>query len=199
MPEQIPYDRLMELRNRVLIYVLERGAGRPKGYVPLAEMKQDLDLQTDEYKAVLINLHSTGFARTNARNDAMYLTDSGRSEAEKMQHGGEPASRSIHVDARYSVVQIAGAGSTQTASLSIDQQRVLTVVEEIEQKLPDLPLSPAERDEATSLADALRKAMRDLPAAGARAIGAALAAILTGAGSDLGQRLMEALQILPGS
>ena len=199
MPEQIPYDRLMELRNRVLIYVLERGAGQPKGYVPLDEMKRELDLQRDEYRAVYLNLHQAGLAHTNATNTAIYLTDAGRLEAERMKAGDRPGTGSMHIDARYSVVQIAGAGSTQTASLSIDQQRVLTLVEEIEQKLPNLPLSPAQRDEATSLADALRKAVRELPAAGARAIGAALAALLTGAGSDLGHRLMEALQIGPSN
>ena len=55
---------------------------------------------------------------------------------------------------------------------------MIQILKKIERELPKLKLAPGEREEANELVASLRKALRDLPGAGARAIGGALAAIL---------------------
>jgi hypothetical protein len=99
----------------------------------------------------------------------------------------------IHIHTSYSVVQVAGAHSSQSAQLTLNHSKVIQILNEIERELPKLKLAPGEREEANGLVASLRKALRDLPGAGARAIGGALAAILTSAGSELGKRLLDSM------
>lgn len=93
-------------------------------------------------------------------------------------------------------MQVAGANSTQSAQLTVDQSKVSQVIAGIERELPTLNLQKAERSEASDLLAHLKKLIAEnVIGAATRAIGAALAAIIKVGGSKLGEVLMDHLHI----
>ena len=148
--------------------------------------------------------YNQGLLAHDALGGTIGLSASGQSEAEQlgpdilMRDRTLQTPSTVHVNASYSVVQIAGPHSSQTAQLSVDQSRIAQIVDQIERELTSLNMSETARGEAAGLVTSLRKAMSQLPAAGLRAISAALAGVLTAAGSELGKKLMDAIRIVAG-
>ena len=83
MTEQVDRRRLHELRNEALRYVNEHGAGQPKGLVRLTNLKTHLKITDREWRPLYLLLRQDGLANTDGRNEHVYLTQNGRTEAEK--------------------------------------------------------------------------------------------------------------------
>ena len=192
MSEQIQPERLRELRDKALRYISSNGADKPKGQVAISDLKVHLGTTDAEYKSLYLLLHNHGLAKTDGRDAYIWLTDTGRDEASKLDH--PPSERgSISINASYSIVQVSGHGSNQTAHLTVDQ--ISEVLNEIERDAATLNMKAADRNYLSELIADLRGAIGKLSTAGIQAIGSAIAGMLDGVGSTLGKRLRDALGI----
>ena len=191
--------RLKDMRDRVIRYVYEHGAGNWKWGVNRDQVTQALGITKHELLKIHMIMIEQGLVSEGGSISDIGLSERGQEEAVRLgtstaMHEPSPAPITIH--ANYSIVQVAEANSTQSAQLSIDQSRVSQVLDQIDKELPSLNLQPAERSEASALLGSLRKLITEkLSSAAVRAIGAALAAIITAGGSALGQALLDLLHI----
>ena len=198
--EPISPGRLKQLRDQVILYVYEHGAGNSGWGVNGDEVKHALKINDHEIQKVVMLMMEQGMLPTRGKITDIGLSERGQQEAIRlgsgiaMQEPTAPSQTVIH--ANYSIVQVAGANSSQNAQLSIDQSKFIQVIDEIEKELPSLNLQPLERTEAGDLLASLQKMITEkLPSAAVRATGAALAAIITAGGSKLGGVLMDLLHI----
>lgn len=169
---------------------------RIKGEVAIDELQAHLGTTPDEYRSLDLFFINEHIAKTNGLNTRISLTPKRRGEADNLDRA--PANV-VTIHANYSTVQIGGDNSTQTANLAINQSAVNQVLNQIEHELPSLPLDEKKRDEASGILATLRRVIVDgLPAAGARALAAVLAGILSDGGSALGQLLLAAFGLSAG-
>jgi hypothetical protein len=200
--ESMSSARLRQLRDQVIRYVYEHGAGKWGWGVPLEQVQKALGISSQELQTITMLLIEQGLFAKHGPISNIGLSSEGQDEAVRLGSGipmREPSQTPMVIHANYSVVQVAGANSTQSAQLAVDQSQITNVMEQIEKELPTLNLEPHERQEAKDLLGSLRKEISDkLPGAAARAIGAALAAIIMAGGSELGQVLLDVLHINPG-
>jgi hypothetical protein len=191
--------RLKEMRDKVIRYVYEHGAGNWKWGVDRDQVKQALGITEHELRNVYMLMIEQHLVPEGGSISDIGLSERGQEEAVRLGTSTamhEPSPAPITINANYSIVQVAGANSTQSAQLSIDQSKVSHVIDQIEKELPSLNLQPVERAEASDLLTSLRKLITEkLPGAAARAVGAALAAIITAGGSKLGEILLSLLHI----
>jgi hypothetical protein len=194
--EPIPAARLRQLRDQVIRYVYEHGAGKWGWGVPIDQVERALGITGTELRTVSMLLREQGLLPNHGSLTNIGLNQEGQEEAARLgslpMH--EPSQPATIIHANYSIVQVAGAHSSQTANLSIDQSQITTLLDQIERELPQLELETGKRDEAIGILGALREALlHKLPAAGVRVLAAGLSGIITEAGSELGKRLLEAL------
>jgi hypothetical protein len=199
--DPIPPARLRQLRDLVIRHVYEHGAGKSGWGVPLWQVQKALSISRSELQAVTMVMIEQGLLSKRGSIGDIGLSSEGQDEAARLG-GGVPMREQppspIVIHANYSVVQVAGANSTQSAQLVVDQSRLTNVLEQIEKEIPNLNLEPGEREEAHGLLTSLRKVISDkLPEAATRAIGAALASVIMTGGSKLGQVLLDVLNISP--
>ena len=202
MPE-LPIDpkRLKTVRDNVIRYVYEHGAGKYAWGVKRDQVKLAIGITEHELRQAYMVMREQGLIPVDyGRIDEVGLNQRGQEEAVRLGTATamhEPATASqIIIDAHYSIVQIAGANSTQSAQLTVDQSKVSQVIAEIERELPTLDLQKVQRSEATELLADLKKLIAEkVIGAAARAIGAALAAIIKAGGSKLGEVLLDHLHI----
>jgi hypothetical protein len=199
--EPISPTRLRQLRDQVIRYVYEHGAGQWGWGVPLEQVENALGITSQELQTIGMLLREQRLLPDHGSITNIGLNSKGQVEGERLgpsvpMQEPEPSPMVIH--ANYSIVQVAGANSTQSAQLAVDQSQLINIMEQIEKELPTLKLEPREREEAKDLLGSLRKQLADkLPGAASRAIGAALAAIIMDGGSKLGQVLLDILHINP--
>jgi hypothetical protein len=191
MSEQTDQQRLRELRDKALEYTALNGADKPKGLVSIADLKAYLGVTPLEWRSLYLMLHNQHLAVTDGSDSHIRLTDTGCNEANRLN---QPEQHALVINASYSIVQLAGAHSSQTAQLDANHSQITTVLDKIEGELPHLELDPSKRDEAVGIVAALRAALlKKLPAAGIRAMAAVLSGITTEAGSELGHQLLQLL------
>lgn len=199
MSERIEPKRLRDLRDKALRYIRENGAAQIKGEVAIDELQAHLGTTPDEYRSLDLFFINEHIAKTNGLNTRISLTPKGRDEADNLDRAPPRPANVVTIHANYSTVQIGGDNSTQTANLAINQSAVNQVLNQIEHELPNLPLDEKKRDEASGILATLRRVIVDgLPAAGARALAAVLAGILSDGGSALGQLLLAAFGLSAG-
>jgi hypothetical protein len=200
MPEEpIDSKHLKTMRDSVIRYVYEHGAGKYAWGVKRDQVKQALGITEHELRQVFMLMREQGLTPDYGPINDVGLSHRGQEEAVCLGTATamhEPAPSPITIEAHYSIVQVAGANSTQSAQLSIDQSKVSQVIDQIERELPSLNLQKAERSEAAELLTHLRKLIAEnVLGAATRAIGAALAAIIKAGGSKLGEVLLDHLHI----
>jgi hypothetical protein len=198
MTETMDSSRLKALRDSVIRYVYDHGAGKYAWGVKRDQVKQSLGITEHELRQVFMLMREQGLTPDYGRINDVGLSHQGQEEAIRLgtvpMH--EPAQQPVTINAHYSIVQVAGANSTQSAQLSIDQSKVSQVIDQIEKELPSLNLQKAERSEASELLTHLRKLIAEnVTGAATRAIGAALSAIIKAGGSKLGEVLLDHLHI----
>lgn len=84
MADQPDRQRLLELRDKALLYVHEHGAGQPKGLVPLTDLKAALKITDEEWTQIYLLFRDEGLGETNGRNSHIYLRQPGRVKAERL-------------------------------------------------------------------------------------------------------------------
>lgn len=198
--------RLRELRDAVLRYIYKNGATNPYFSVDEDDLQRDLNITRPELSAVWMVLHNQDLlpGRGEGIGGMIGLSERGQAEAERL--GPEVLMReqpsdkqTIHINAAYSVVQIAGHGSTQTANLQVEKPAIEDLLTRIEAELEVLKIDTPTKDQAAGLVASLRQGVAaKLGDAGLRAMGAALSGILNGAGSSLGKSLAKLLGITSG-
>ncbi|MGC0052703.1 hypothetical protein ACNSPG_06505 [Brucella pituitosa] len=188
-------SKLNELKNKAILYTYEHGAGSMNFQVPADDVMKHLGVSGPVWRQVTALLMAQGFWHPKTFMSNVGLSDKGQQEAERLG----PLTRLIQpavpsqnvIDARYSIVQIAGDNSTQSAQQTIDQSALTQILNDIDQELERVPIDPTQKKEAQGLVAALRGyAGKAFDAAG-RAISGVLASILTAAGSELGQSLLK--------
>lgn len=192
--ELSPFE-LNELKNKAILYVYEKGLGNMYFQVPASEVMKELNVSGPTWRQITALLMNQGFWHPKTFMNNVGLSEKGQEEAELLGPATrlkQPRSNAKNViDARYSIVQIAGDNSTQTAHQTIDQSQLTQILDQIDQELETVTIDPAQKKEAKGLVSALRGyAGKAFDAAG-RAISGALASILTAVGSDLGQSLLK--------
>jgi hypothetical protein len=192
--------RLKMLRDNIIRYVYEHGAGQYAWSVKIEQVEQVLGITKHELRQAYMVMREQGLTPDYGPINAIGLNQRGQEEAVRLGTATamhEPTTPSqIIVDAHYSIVQIGGANSTQSAQLTVDQSKVSQVIVAIERELPTLDLQKVQRSEATDLLAHLKKLIAEnVIGAPARAVGAALAAIIKAGGSRLGEVLMDHLHI----
>nr|WP_325265576.1 hypothetical protein [uncultured Rhizobium sp.] len=198
MSELSPKE-LKSLRDRVLLYVYENGAANYGYSMPADNICRDLDVGAHELRQVIMMLINQGML-SKSELQSLGINSHGQREAERLKPAFLMTSGTdqsgVTINANYSTVQLAGANSSQSASLNIEQSVLHQLLFEIEREIPTLDLTPAKADEARGLLEALKAAVgAKMADAGVRAIGASLSSILVTSGSALGQRLLELLGI----
>jgi hypothetical protein len=82
MTENLAHDGLLKLRDKALRYIRLNGADKPKGEVPISDLKSDLGIADAEYRSLYIFLHDEHLIYTDARKVHIGLTPAGRTAAE---------------------------------------------------------------------------------------------------------------------
>lgn len=197
-------ERRRELRDLVLLYVYENGSDMPYWSVPGEQIQKALSISRQELSDVGMMLHNQGLIATPGIAGSIGLNEAGQAEAEALRprvlmRDPPPSSNPVTINAHYSVVQVAGSHSSQTAHYSVDQSRAMQLLDQIERSIPDLDLEPAEKEEAKGLAASLRRGLKDLPAAGQRAMAGVLVELIKKGGSELGESLMQVFGLSAGA
>lgn len=79
-------ERIRYLHDRLLLYVLENGAGKPRGRVSLAEVRRELQISNDdEYRQLLRLLYTNSQMETDGRAAQVSLRPDGREPAEALR------------------------------------------------------------------------------------------------------------------
>ncbi|MBP1847999.1 hypothetical protein J2046_006284 [Rhizobium petrolearium] len=185
-------------RDRVIAYIYENGASNYGYSMPIDDILANTGLNNFQIRDVVGLLINQGLM-SKSTMDSIGLNQQGQAEAERLGPTiamRAPLSPNYQIDARYSIVQIAGANSTQNATQSFDSGALTELLGEIERTLPTLEMQPAARTEAQGLIEALKgSAIKGAADAVTRAVGGALSAILSAAGSPLGKSLLVLLGI----
>jgi hypothetical protein len=84
MTNKVDHQRLLELRDKALIYIYRHGAGQPKGMVPLTDLKAALNITAEEWIQLYLLFREEGLAETDGQNSHVYLKPPGRAEAERL-------------------------------------------------------------------------------------------------------------------
>lgn len=193
----VPLERQRQIRDLILRFIYEQGAGKPGFGIPEASLG-DLQLSREEVQAGLMALHNQNLMGGPwAIIGHVSLNEAGQREAERLVSIPlrDPPERPLHIDANYSIVQVAGAGSHLSASLIQSQNDLGRLLDAIARELPRLALPDPSRKEAEDCISALR--LDTLGAGAKRALAATLNAILTGAGSQIGSQLGGLLGFSP--
>jgi hypothetical protein len=82
MTENLAHDGLLKLRDKALRYIRLNGADKPKGEVPISDLKSDLGIADAEYRSLYIFLHNEHLIYTDGRKVHIGLTPAGRTAAE---------------------------------------------------------------------------------------------------------------------
>jgi hypothetical protein len=78
MSSQTQPHRLRELRNKALRYINVNGADKPKGRVPISDLKTHfVGLTEEEWKSLITLLYNERLAVTDGMNEHISLTDKG--------------------------------------------------------------------------------------------------------------------------
>jgi hypothetical protein len=157
----IPPPRLKQLRDQVIRFVYEHGAGKWGWGVPFDEVSAALGITKPDLRTIVAVLRDQRLLSQADLSD-IGLNEKGQEEAARLgsmpMHERSPPA--ITINAGNSIVQVAGAHSAQTAQLStVDQSKVNAILDQIESELPQLSLEAGKRDEATGIAATLRKAL----------------------------------------
>lgn len=195
--------RLREVRDAIIRYVYDNGAGIPYFSVEEGKISAALGLTKEELSAAFYLMLTQGIIAERGLGGTIGLSDYGQAEAERLGPAipmREPTtSQSVHINAAYSIVQVGGSGSTQTANLTVDNAALADLLRRISTDIERLNLDSPTREHAKSLVSSLQQGLAaKIGQAGLKAIGASLASILTGAGSTLGAALANLLGIGPG-
>jgi hypothetical protein len=177
---------LTELKRKTIHYLYEHGMHQPKRRVLIDDLRQAIGIESSEYKPLFLLLFNSGLVGTTG---PVHISDRCRVQAAE-----NATSPGVVIHANYSVVQVAGADSVQTAHAVIKE--VTGILNEIEQQIPKLNIPPETKTHASALLNGLRQGIGTLSNAVISAIAGSLAGILTQAGSDLGERLLTALGII---
>lgn len=184
---------LRAARDRVISYIYENGAANYGYSMPIADIVENTGVDEFQLRDVVGLLINQGLMSASDMQ-SIGLNSSGQREAERLgpktlMRAVEP--NSFHIDARYSIVQIAGSNSTQNANLRFDTAAAKELLDTIEGTLPTLNLEPGLLQEANGLLASLKEsALKGAGDAVSRAVAGALGSILTAAGSPLGKGLL---------
>ena len=183
LSQQVDRERLRELRDEALWCINSHGADKPRGQVPIIDLKAHLASTEDEYISLYLLLLTEGLATTDGMNLHIGLTEKGRKETEKLDR---PSAAAINIRASHGVVELGGSYHSH----------IISILDQIEHEIPRLGLEGAKREQAIGVLVTLRKVFLDkLPDAGIMVLAAALSDILTKAGSGLGESLIKGLSI----
>lgn len=187
------------LRDAALIYLYENGRA-PSLSVPDEELRRYLGVSKLDFAEVQNLIMSQGMTQ-GVIVGLTTLSRDGQDEAERLGPRvlmkDPPPPTSVHIGVNYGIAQIGGAGSSQTASQTIDQSQVSVLLDQIEREIPTLSLPPAAKEEAKDALASLRKAaIEEGSKAGARMLAAGLSDLLRQGGSALCERLPELFKII---
>jgi hypothetical protein len=160
----------------------------------MEDIQEALSIMKAEIGAVANLLQHQGHLQS-CPYGSVGLSASGQAEAERLgvlvPMADPPAPSAIHINANYSVLQIAGSNGNQFGTVTANHSQIQQLLSQIERELPSLNLEPAARHEAAGLVASLKTQVSNLPAAAGRAIAGALSSLLNAGGSDLGHALMN--------
>jgi hypothetical protein len=184
---------LRAARDRVISYIYENGAANYGYSMPTKDIVENTGVDQFQLREVVGLLINQGLMSASEMQ-SIGLNSNGQLEAERLgpktpMRAVEP--NSFHIDARYSIVQIAGSNSTQNANLRLDAAAAKELLDTIEGTLATLNLEPVVLQEANGLLASLQEsALKGAGDAVSRAVAGALGSILTAAGSPLGKGLL---------
>lgn len=195
------YDpaRLLETRNRVIRHLYGNAPHQRDFSMKTEDLMLALGISKSEMNDVITLMTNQGLFAAPGLKD-VGLSQRGQEEAEKLNppvplREPQPSS-GITINASYSVVQVAGSHSEQSATLQVNRDQVEQILDDIRQELPSLSLPQESKDEASGLIQSLRdNTAAGLKEAGIRAIGGALLSLLKQGGSSCWHRLAEVLNI----
>lgn len=191
-------SELRAARDRVISYIYENGAANYGYSMKVDDIVANAGVSNAELRDV-VGLLINQDLMSSSELQSVGLNEKGQAEAERL--GPSVPMRAahnagLHIDARYSIVQIAGDNSTQSANQTIDASKMTQLLSQIEDALPSLSIEPAARQEAAGLLDSLKaSASKGVADAVTRAVAGSLSAILDAAGSPLGKSLLMLLGI----
>jgi len=189
-------------RDNVIRYIYENGAANHGYSMPVDDIVANTEVDGFSLRDVLsVLINQQLLSETELQSIGLNIN--GQREAERLGPAVlmqmPQSTQSLQIDARYSIVQIAGSHSTQSASQTTNHSELMTVLDEIEAEIQNLEFPPAVKEEAKGLLASLKKsAVKGVNDAVTRAVGGALGSILTAAGSPLGRGLLVLLGISAG-
>lgn len=159
---QVSTQRLRQLRDMTLRYLYENAATSIGFNMPMQEVATALGMSQEELQAVSVVFFNQGLSGGRGQTiNGFNLSSYGQQEAERvgpavlLRDPPSPAHVTIH--ANYSVVQVGGANSTQTATLSLDSAPIEATLRQIEEELRRLNIPEAAKAEAAGLIAAVRE------------------------------------------
>jgi hypothetical protein len=167
--------------------------------VPADEIQAALSISEDELGTVSMVLYNQRLLATDGQAGCIGLNAAGQFEAERLaplvpmrDPPREHLPTVLVGNANNSIIQVGGSQSNQNATLSVQQNQVLELLNQIEVELPSLTLPPQKWREADDILTALREgAKKAVSSAANKVLATALDAILRPVGSELGQRLLH--------
>lgn len=198
--EPIDNVSLRRLRDMMLLYLYEQGAGTPYWGASISDIKKALNMGGREFASAANLLQHQGLL-SRAPMGSLGLSLAGQHEAERLQpqvsfrDPQEQVSSRVTVgDNMQGIIQIGASHSHQSAAVHIDLSSALQLVAEIELAVKELELAPEKRADALELISSLQTGLRGrIGSAANKALATALDGILKGAGSEAGKRLLEYL------
>src|SRR5262245_51624838 len=143
MSQQIDPERLRKWRDKAIRYINWHGGHKPKGEIPIIDLKRQLGITDTEYESLFLLLHNQGLAKTNGMDDRIALTPNGRDEAERLERA-LPEQAPVSIIAHHGgIVQYSGANNSQIAHLAVGE--VSRILDRIEKAAALFNMQPADK------------------------------------------------------
>jgi hypothetical protein len=186
---------LREKRDAVLRYVYEHGSAAPNFDVPVDQIIGGLHLTRAELSDVAMLLHNQSLLAAGQAN-CIGLNYAGQAEAERlgpcvvMRELPSSPPQNVYIgQANKATIQIAGTRGHQYVTHTVQQSEVTALLDSIEGRLPNMPLTEENRAEASEIISALRDSTK--PKSIIRALASALNSIISPFAAEFGERLVE--------
>ena len=197
--EPLDNARLRQLRDAMLAHLYEKGAGTPFWGDSIENITHALGMTGNEFGKVANLLQHQGMLSLRVPRGSLGLSAAGQLEAERL--GPQTAFREapvqsaphVHVGGNMQgVIQISGTHSNLSATVHVEQSVAYQLLDEVEQAVAHANLSPEKKSDAMELVSSLRTGLKGrIGAATNRVLATTLEAILKGAGSEAGKKLLD--------
>lgn len=193
---------LRQLRDRVILYLYEKGAGTPQWFVPAENIVRDLGIAKHDIQSLIQLLMSQGFSDNRCPMGSVNLTLAGQQEAERLgpvtswSEAHRPPPPPIHVShvSGGAVVQLnTGANSTQNLTVSKEDGERFAILEDVYRHLGDLNLARQDREAVEGSLEALKTSLVTNQRGSLSALASSAAALLRHASTRVATGLADRL------